>query len=251
MHRMLRVAAGAGIAGLIVLGVVLTTGWTWAGAHARGVPVAIASGDPSPVASDPPAPSPTPFPSPVPQPSPTPLPFPSPSDVPMPSPTPTATDDFTICEAGDDPSPCLGPEPVVCAADPVASPSPTIEVVTFAFRLDPPKPCTIKVQQVVAVSELFQAPSTPKVGDTLDIELNLTVPSKARDTAQAAIDMVTKKGKTVLSVTIRAKVYMVDDLGALVVYAQVDSVTVSAKGNYSLTQAFTNGAKFALPVVVK
>jgi flagellar basal body L-ring protein FlgH len=115
---------------------------------------------------------------------------------------------------------------------------------------DPP-PCTIKVQQVVVVSELFKAPKAPRVGDTLDIQLDLNVDSKAKDAAQAAINTVTNKGKTVLSVTMRAKVFQVDDLGALVVYAQVTGITVNAKG-YSLGVGLADGsgAKLALPVVL-
>ena len=174
-------------------------------------------------------------------------PPPPPPPPPVPTPTPSGPSDFTICEAGEDPSPCLPPEPTTCPA-PLPTPTTPPDLDTFA---DPPKPCTVKVKQVVAVSELFESATKPKVGDTLEIELNLTLPSKAKNTAQAALDMVTKKGKTPLSVTIRAKVTGVDDLGALVVYAQVDSVTVTAKG-YSLTQAWaTTGEKFALPVVLK
>jgi hypothetical protein len=245
-----RIVAGTVVAGLLVLGIALVGGSRFVSASASTPPPSgnLAGSVRLTASTDTTSPAPTGMPS------------PSPTDTPSPAPTgmpgPVPTDGLTICETGEDLTPCLGTEPTVCPAGAVnPSPSPTLAsagtLATYSVRLDPPKPCTVKVTQVVAVSELFQADTKPKVGDTLDIQLNLAVPSKAQNAAQAAIKMVTDKGKTPITVTIRATVYMVDDLGgALVVYAQVDAVNISAKG-YALSVGYSNGEKFALPVVLK
>lgn len=185
------------------------------------------------------------------------VPTDSPSPVPTDTPSPSPTDGqviTVICETDGDPPTCTGPEPGVCPID-TPSPLPTATaggvttMAAFVAMADPP--CTIRVQQVVAVSEVFKAPKKPKVGDTVEIQVDIQVPSKAKDAAQNAIDLVTKKGKTVVSILLVTKVYQVDDLGALVVYVEVYGINVQAKG-YGVGMGVKDGtgAKLALAVVL-
>jgi len=184
-------------------------------------------------------------------------PSPGPTSEPTVTASPAPTPDSVVeCESEDvaEFEACLqaawGEGPATCPV-PTAEPTPTTagDMAVLAAA-DPP--CTIKAKQIVAVSELFEAPKAPKVGDTLELELNISLPSGAKNAADAAIKMVTDKGKTVIGVKIRSKVFQIDDNGgAIVVYAQANCIEVSAKGNYGLVQGFVNGPKFAVPVQVK
>ncbi|MFG2039090.1 hypothetical protein [Dactylosporangium sp. NPDC048998] len=150
-----------------------------------------------------------------------------------------ALDDLCSISA---PETCLVPKP---------SPSPTKAFAVAAKLLlaDPPAPCRIKVKQVVVVSEVFKADKKPKVGDTLEIQIDINATSAAKDSAKKAIDYLAGKGKTVASITVVGKVTGVDDLGALVVYCQVTTINAQAKG-YGVSMGVTDGPKLALAVTV-
>jgi hypothetical protein len=278
MKKRLRIL-GTVVAGLTAAGLVLT------GSTALVHPVASAfnlagmvsaaapTDTPSPVPTDTPSPVPTDTPSPAPTDTPSPVPTDSPSPVPTDSPSPVPTDDTGGCVALDAWPSCVDPEPDECAADgpgpspspdpslspdpsPSPSPSPSGSVSTMAFvKLAPPKACTVKVQQVVPVSELMrvQGKGRPKVGDTLEVTLDLAYASPAKDVAGAAIQMAKDRDKgKILSVTVSGKVYSIDDTGgAYVVYVECDGGIVFTAPGYRVYMPAKLGTqtKFGVAIV--
>ncbi len=176
----------------------------------------------------------------------------------LPSPSPSPSYEL-ICDIEDSPlpDPCPIEGPSICPIT-EPSPSPTLEppagrdsvrLVALNLPPDPPKPCKIKVQQVVVVSEVFKAEKKPKVGDTLEIEVDINATTAAKNAAQKAIDVILGRGKALATVTVLCTVTNIDDHDALLVTCQVTMIYATARG-VNVGMNVNNGPKIVLGITL-